>query len=65
MILTVLYPETGNSHVYRGLEQRHVNKLISNLSDLQDTMGEKTVRATVEDDVERRATVLDLHAGEQ
>lgn len=65
MILTVVYPARGRQHVYRNLSQRDVNKLITNISDCQDTVGEEPIRATVEDDLVRRAVVLDFHAGER
>lgn len=64
MILTVTYPQSGRVWVRKDLTQPQINKLLTNLSDLQDTVGEVPVRATVTEDVLAAATRLDFHAGE-
>lgn len=36
MSITITYPESGRSRILRNLTQAQVNKLISNISDMQE-----------------------------
>ena len=76
MTLIVHYPESGTVRTHRNLSQPQVNKLVTHISDCQDTVGEVHVRLTVRRDEEptgmvsrgtareRDLAAIDFHAGE-
>ena len=50
MIVVATYGATGIKREYRGLRQIEVNKLISRISEYQDTVGEVDVKIEVKED---------------